>query len=215
MPELRSRIPRRIGVLLSAEMLWEDVFSFFYIENSSYMKMALFLFPDEIESQSRSSRKTLLGKLSGLDLEDAAEVKISALQALILIISESEFSVFCDFEAKGSAFGVNGKLRTFLRAVYRRGLPIGAFGFAVPLLVKSIQGIAKTGPLVTVGNNPKLQAGIEASGAQAITTRPTEVIIDHNNKLVTSGGQLGSNRLIEVAADCENMIRALTELIKG
>jgi enhancing lycopene biosynthesis protein 2 len=153
--------------------------------------------------------------LAGIDIENIENVKPGSLQAVVIAAGESEFNTLCDFEAKGKAFGVDSGLRGFLRAIYRRGLPIGAFGRAVPLLTKSIQGITDAGAVVTVGNDPRLQSGVEATGAQAITTRPGEVIIDESNKLVTCGGQLASNRLTEVAADCENMFTAIVELIKG
>ena len=221
MTELRSKIPKRIGVLLSIESLWEVVFSFYQIEQNNYMKMALTVIPENVRIPEENIPPDILFKesiqtnIAAINLENAYDIKPGSLLAVILIAGEKEFNSLCDFENKGNAFGVDSKFRTFLRAIYRRGLPIGAFGRAVPLLVKSIQGITEAGPIVTIGNDPKLQSGIEAAGGQAITTRPTEVIIDHENKLVTSGGQFASNRLVEVADDCKNMFKAIVELIKG
>ena len=211
MPELRSKIPKRIGVLLSYQSLWEVVFSFYQIEKNGYMRMAIVLESDGDDCR----KKSIFEEISRIELAKASELKIGTLNSLILTAGKSEFSKLCNFDQVGEAFVIDHNLRSFLRAVYRRRLPIGAFGYAVPLMVKSIQGITKTGPIVTVGNNPKLQVGIEAAGAQAITTRPTEVVIDQENKLITSGGQLASNRPLEVAADCENMFIAIREFIKG
>lgn len=211
MPELRSKIPRRIGVLLSCESLWEVVFSFYQIEKNGYMRMAIVFESDMADFKNKS----IFENISRIELTKTSELKIGALESLIITAGKSEFNNLCNFEQAGETFVIDHNLRSFLRAVCRRRLPIGAFGYAVPLLVKSIQGITKTGPIVTVGNNPKLQVGIEAAGAQAITTRPTEVIIDQENKLITSGGQLASNRPLEVAADCENMFKAIMEFIKG
>lgn len=215
MPELHRKIPKKIGVLLSGETLWEIVFAFHQIETHGFLRMGISLEPEKLSSKGESQDRSIYQKLSGLESVEMAEVKIGSLQAVILAAGEADFNNLSDFELKGEAFGIDHGLRAFARAIYRRGLPIGAFGYAVPLLVKGIQGIARAGPVVTVGNNPKLQAGIIAAGAQAITTRPTEVVIDQTNKLVTSGGQLSSNRLVEVAADCENMLSAIIELIKG
>jgi len=221
MPELRTKIPKKIGVLLSAESIWEVVFSFYQIENNNYLRMAVEFTsesspsPEDDRPPEQLLKESIYQNLSGIDIKNTVDLKPGSLQAFILTVGETEFNSLCNFEEKGGAFGVNHDLRTFLRAIYRGGMPIGAFGYAVPLLVKSIQGITDAGPVVTVGNDPKLHSGIEAAGGQAITTRPTEVIIDHDNKLVTSGGQLASNRFIEVAADCENMFIALLELIKG
>jgi len=215
MPELHRKIPKKIGVLLSSETPWDIVFAFHQIELHGFLRMAIALKPEKQVGQGQPQAEMLYRSLSGLEPVDVAEVKTGSLEALILAAGESDFNDLSDFEQKGEAFGIDHGLRAFIRAIYRRGLPMGAFGYAVPLLVKGIQGIARTGPVVTVGNNPKLQAGIIAAGAQAITTRPTEVVIDQTNKLATSGGQLSSNRLVEVAADCENMLSAIIELIKG
>lgn len=215
MPELRSKIPKRIGVLLSSESLWEIIFCFQEIEKNGYMRLSVSFTPEILEAPDIIKRNDILGKLARIEIIDAPEMKTGSISALIMSVGKEEFHSLCDFDKKGEAFGIDHKLRAFIRTVYRKGLPIGAFGYAVPLLVKAVQGITASGPVVTVGNDPKLQAGIEATGSQAITTRPTEVIIDNTNKLVTCGGQLASTRLEEVADDCKNMFKAILELIKG
>jgi len=215
MSELRSKIPKRIGVFLSGESLWEVIFSFQEIEKSGYMRLPVSFTPEGTNAQAMEKRISILNSLSRIEITDIEEMSPGSINALILCAGKDEFNAFCNFETKGEAFGIDQKLRAFIRTVYRKGLPIGAYGYAVPLLVKAVQGITSTGPVVTVGNDPRLQAGIEASGAQSITTRPTEVVIDNTNKLVTSGGQLSSKRLTEVAADCENMFKAIMELAKG
>ena len=215
MPELRSKIPKRIGVLLSSESLWEVIFCFQEIEKNGYMRLSVAYTPEGGEPELIERRNEILNTTARIDIVDALEMKTGSINALIMSMGEDEFNSLCDFDKKGEAFGIDLKFRSFIRTVYRKGLPIGAFGYAVPLLVKAVQGITASGPVVTVGNDPKLQSGIEATGAQAITTRPTEVIIDNTNKLVTCGGQLASTRLVEVADDCKNMFRAILELIKG
>ncbi|NLI16392.1 MAG: hypothetical protein GX409_08925 [candidate division Zixibacteria bacterium] len=167
------------------------------------------------DNKPNASRTAYYDCVSKLEISKTDEVKPGSLQALIVTLGENEFNRLSNFQQAGEAFGVDQGFRAFLRAAYRRGMPIGAFGYAVPILVKSIQGITKTGPVVTVGNNPILQSSIDAAGAQAVATRPTEVIIDETNNLVTSGGMIATNRPIEVAQDCENMLKAIMELIKG
>jgi enhancing lycopene biosynthesis protein 2 len=215
MTELRSKIPRRIGVLLSSETLWEIVYIFYQIDHNGYMRLPIIYEPAITDPQHGSERKEIYDNLGRIETAKTVDVKTGSLQALIICAGKEEFDRLSNFDKAGEAFGVDQGWRAFLRAAYRRGLPIGAFGYAVPLMVKAIQGLTTAGPVVTVGNNPKLQSGIEAAGAQAVPTRPTEVIIDETNHLVTSGGQLATNRPIEVAADCENMFKAIMELIKG
>ncbi len=215
MTEIRSKIPRRIGVILSVESIWEVVYAFYQIDLNGFMRLPIAYEPSNHEAKPNASRTAYYNSISKLDVSKAEDVKPGSLQALLISVGENEFNQLSNFQQVGEAFGVDQGFRAFLRAAYRRGMPIGAFGYAVPLLVKSIQGITKTGPVVTVGNNPILQTSIETAGAQAVVTRPTEVIIDETNNLVTSGGMIATNRPTEVAQDCENMFKAIMELIKG
>jgi enhancing lycopene biosynthesis protein 2 len=215
MAEVRTKIPRRIGVILSAESIWEVVYTFYQIDLNGFMRLPIHYDHVVPESKPNAFRMAYYESVSKLEISKTEDVKPGSLQALIVSTGENEFNHLSNFEQVGEAFGVDQGFRAFLRAAYRRGMPIGAFGYAVPLLVKSIHGITKTGPVVTVGNNPILQTSIEAAGAQAVVTRPTEVIIDETNNLVTTGGMIATNRPTEVAQDCENMFKAIMELIKG
>ena len=94
------------------------------------------------------------------------------------------------------------------------GKPIGTFGNGSILVAKALQGITKSGLVLTVGNNPKLQAVAESSGAQAVVTKPGEVVLDNTNRLVSSGGELNSKRPVEVFSACENLISGMIELME-
>ena len=102
-----------------------------------------------------------------------------------------------------------------MKGIYRLGKPIGAFGSASLLVVKALQGIIASEAVITVGNDPKLQAGAVSTGAQAVVTRPGEVVLDEKNKIVSTGGELATNRPAEVYDACENLLKGLDEFIKG
>lgn len=215
MTGLRSKIPKRIGVIVSCERPWEISYIYYQIDLHGFLRLPIVQYPSGEDPKRSEERKAAVSRLSNMDAEAAPEVKTGSLQALIICCGRADFEAYCNFFSAKEAFGVDPGLREFLRRAFRRGLPIGALGYAVPLLVKSIQGLTGGGAVVTVGNDPLLQSGIEAAGAQAVVTRPTEVIIDETNRLVTSGGEHASNRPTEVAAACENVVKALIELIKG
>jgi len=168
------------------------------------MRLPIAYEPSNHEAKPNASRTAYYNSISKLDVSKAEDVKPGSLQALLISVGENEFNQLSNFQQVGEAFGVDQGFRAFLRAAYRRGMPLGAFGYAVPLMDKSIQGLSKI-----------LQTSIETAGAQAGVTRPTEVIIDETNNLVTSGGMIATNRPTEVAQDCENMFKAIMELIKG
>jgi enhancing lycopene biosynthesis protein 2 len=201
--------PRKAGIIISGGNPWEIIFSFLQLEKAGYLKVPIsvpvdgpapFLF--ECESE--------LARVSTVCLTD---VKATGLDILIIPGGNRLFNSLTNFQEVANAFKIHEGFRTLIKGVYRLRKPIGAFGAASALIAKSLQGITHAGLVVTVGSDPKLQSAIASTGAQAVVTRPTEVILDQTNKLATCGGELGSKRPSEVFESCGNLVSALTELI--
>ena len=152
-------------------------------------------------------------EIARTSITSLADFKATGIDFVIIPGGRRLFSSLCNYDDAGNAYKVHEGLKNLIKGVYRLNKPIGAFGSASVLVTKSLQGITKSGPVVTVGSDPKLQAAIMASGAQAVVTRPNEVILDETNKIVTSGGELGSKRPSEIYEACGNVISALIELI--
>lgn len=160
------------------------------------------------------------GLLTDLELDLArhpvtklAEIKATGLDILIIPGGHRLFGALCNFETASESFRVDEIFKTLLKGVYRLGKPIGAFGESSLLVVKALQGITRSAMVVTVGSDPRLQAAISSAGGQTVVTRPSEVVLDETNKLVTSGGELATKRPTEVFESCENLISGLLELI--
>jgi enhancing lycopene biosynthesis protein 2 len=201
--------PRKAGIIISGGNPWEIIFSFLRLEKAGFLRVPISVpidgpmpFISEIEHE--------LTRSSAICLND---VKATGLDTLIIPGGGRLFNSMSNFQDAGSAFKVHEGFKALIKGVYRLRKPIGAFGAASALITKSLQGITHSGLVVTVGSDPKLQAAIAATGAQAVVTRPTEVILDQTNKVATCGGELGSKRPSEVYESCGNLISALTELI--
>jgi enhancing lycopene biosynthesis protein 2 len=206
-----AKSPRKIGLIVTGGNPWEIVFSIFHIEKNNYLRL-----PIAIGIGSGSSQESCfeedLSRLSVVGLED---VKATGIEAVIIPGGTRLFSGVCDFETAGEAMKVNDRLKNLLKGIYRLEKPIGAFGPAALVVARALQGITRSGPVVTVGNDPRLQMGIESTGAQSVITRPGEVVLDETNRLVTSGGELGSRRVCDVYAACENLLSGIIEFKKA
>jgi enhancing lycopene biosynthesis protein 2 len=205
-----SNTPRKAGIIISGGNPWEILFSLLHLEKLGVLRVPISLSIEnppnmfsEIEAElARSSITSLL------------DVKATSLDCLIIPGGKRLFEAICNYNEVGDAFKVHEGFKTLLKGIYRLGKPIGAFGCASILVTKSLQGITKSGPVVTVGSDPKLQAAIAGAGAQSVVTRSNEVILDETNKIVSSGGELGSKRPSDVYEACGNLVSALTEIIK-
>ncbi len=205
-----TKSPRKIGILISGGNPWEAVLCFLHLEKKGFLRLPITIHkkpPSEFEGESESE----LSRLTPVYIED---VKATAIDGLIIPGGVRLFDALCDFNNVGDALKVDENLKALVKGIYRLEKPIGAFGAASLLVAKALQGITHSGLVVTVGNNPKLQSGIEITGAQAVITRPGEVVLDESNKVITSGGELSSKRPTEVSASCENLLSGLEELIK-
>lgn len=202
--------PRKIAVIISGGAFWEIIYSFLHIENKGYLRSPVAVGLDGLE-QFRSVET----QLSRLPLEPIENIKATGIDALIVPGGMGLFNTLCDFEKAGNAFKVNDIFKTLVKGIYRLGKPIGTFGPASLPVAKALQGIANSGLVVTVGNDPRLQAGIGSAGGQAVVTRPGEVVLDEENRIVSTGGELATRRPKEVFEACENLVKGLDEFIKG
>jgi enhancing lycopene biosynthesis protein 2 len=205
-----TKSPRKIGVLVSGGAFWEIIFCFLHMENRGYLRSAVGIDTGD-DDPSRFSEK----RISRAPIERLEDIKATGIDALIVPGGRTLFNSLCDFEKSGNTFRVDDTFRNLIKGIYRLNKPMGAFGAAPLLLVKALQGITRSEPVVTVGNDPKLQASVGSTGAQAVATRPGEVVLDNENRIVSSGGELASKRPAEVYDACENLIKGLDEFIKG
>ncbi len=204
-----STTPRKIGLIVSGGNPWEIVFCSFHLEQKALQRTSISIPMTDM----RDHYLAMDSEVSRLSMTDIADVKATSIEALIIPGGKRLFNTLCNFEEASDGFRVDENFKTLLKGIYRLEKPIGAFGSSVLILAKALQGISKSPLVVTVGNDPKLQAGIEAAGTQAVVTRPSEVVLDQTNRLVTSGGELGTKRLSEVSESCSNLATGIKEFI--
>ncbi len=206
-----SKTPSKIGIIVSSGAFWEIIYCFYHIEKSGYLRQPITVQnDDEVDIQNKIELN-----LSKHSIEHINNIKATGINGLIIHSGVELFNSLCDFENAGNALKIDNSLKGLIKGMYRLEKPIGAFGEASLLVAKSLQGITKAGPVVTVGNDPKLQDGIGSTGAQAVVTRPGEVVLDEENKIVSSGGEFNTKRPVEVFGACDNLMKGIDEFIKG
>jgi enhancing lycopene biosynthesis protein 2 len=205
-----SFTPRKAGIIISGGNPWEVLFCFLHLEQQGYLRIAITA-PTTGPADFISQIEYEIARMTLVPLQ---EVKATGIDVLIVPGGKRFHESLSNFSEAGDSFRVQEDLKNLIKGVYRLNKPIGSFGASALLVAKSLQGIMRSGVVVTVGSDPKLQAAITGTGAQSVVTRPGEVIFDQTNKIVTSGGELGTKRPSEVYESCGNLVSALSELIK-
>jgi enhancing lycopene biosynthesis protein 2 len=114
---------------------------------------------------------------------------------------------FCSFAFDGKECVVDPELYYTIRELHSLGKTIGAMCISPALIVK-ILGDVK----VTIGSDPETASAIKAMGGQHIATTHGEVIIDTENKIVTTPCYMLDASLSQIAEGTENLVRAVLEL---
>ena len=205
-----SKAPKKIGIIVSGGTPWEIIFCSLFIEKMGYLKLPLTVYSEdpsediaEVEADLARGKPDYIG-----------DYKATDITALVMPGGLRLLNQVSDFDDVGDGFTINDEVRSLIRGLFRIEKPIGAFGASALLVSRALQDIVTEGIVVTVGNNPKIQAGIEGAGAQAVVTRPSEVVLDEENKLATCGGELGTKRPAEIYSSCENLLAGVEEFIK-
>ena len=87
-----------------------------------------------------------------------------------------------DFALKGAACSVNPELKRFVTALHAAGKPVGLICIA-PALTPLLIG---QGARCTIGNEEGVAQAIEAMGGQHQNCAVEDIVVDRQNKLVTT-----------------------------
>ena len=108
------------------------------------------------------------------------------------------------FAFDGDQYQVNNELQKAVRSMAERKKPIGALCIAPVILARVLDDIT-----VTIGNNRNVAEKIEQMGAVHRETSPTEIIVDEENKIVTTPCYMYDSRVDQVAEGAEKLVKAV------
>lgn len=114
----------------------------------------------------------------------------------------------CTFAIDGPDCLVNPVVEKTIIESNKIGLPIGALCIS-PALIVSVLGKTR----VTIGTDEATANAIESIGAKHQKTNGSEIVVDEENKIVTSPCYMHDTSVGVVAQGAENVINALYELM--
>jgi enhancing lycopene biosynthesis protein 2 len=114
----------------------------------------------------------------------------------------------CDFAFKGKDMKVDEDVVKVILSMHDLKKPIGAMCIAPVILAKVIGGAE-----VTIGEDEGTAKNIEQMGGKHIKTGNGEIVIDINNKVVTTASYMLDANLVQIAEGAENMINAMMKMM--
>ncbi len=144
------------------------------------------------------------------NIKDLQEFKAQDFDAILFPGGFGAALNWSDFAVNGAECEVNVEVKRAIEESYEQGLVIGAMCIA-PVVIARVLG--KNGIKVTVGNDPKVAAGLTKMGAQPQKCLATEVCVDEDNKICTTPCYMLATSVKEIGEATRNLIDEMLELI--
>lgn len=220
-------MPKRIGVVLSGcgyldgSEIQEAVLTLLAIDRAG--AEAVCLAPDIEQSQvvnhltgreepdERRNVLTESARIARGKLFDVAAVGADELDGLILPGGYGAAQTLSDFAVAGERCQVRPEVSRLIREMVEAKKPVGLICIAPALMAKVAQG-AGIRPRLTVGTDQGIASLLEKMGAEHVEASATSIVVDKDNRIVSTPAYMLATHISEVAAGIEKLVNAVLEL---
>ena len=138
---------------------------------------------------------------------ELSKVKIDEVDALFMPGGFGAAKNFCSFAFEGAQGSIDEEIKSFIQTFHQAEKPIGAVCIAPAVLALSLgKGI------LTIGSDAGTAEALESLGATHQVCPVTEMVVDHENKLVTAPAYMEDAPIHEVAEGIEKAVQAVLAL---
>jgi enhancing lycopene biosynthesis protein 2 len=116
----------------------------------------------------------------------------------------------CTFATDGDRMSILPQVESAVRAMHQAGKPIGALCISPVIIAHVLKKVS-----VTFGKDEKINAIFQKSGARTTNTEARDIVIDHDNKIVTTPCYMLDARISEISQGIEKLIQQLIKMVDG
>ncbi len=202
-----SEIHESTAVLLSLDLIGADIVIAAPV--GPQMHVVDHQLGEPAEGQSRDIR-TELARIARGPVRDVAELSADDFDAVILPGGFGAAKNLCTFATEGADCSVDPSVAAFLESMHAGGKVIGALCIA-PALVAKVLGPVK--PIrLTIGTDAATAAAINATGAVHVNAPVDEIVVDEENKIVTTAAYMLAGRISEVFDGIDKLVKKVIAL---
>ena len=117
-----------------------------------------------------------------------------------------------NYAIKGPDFTILKDVESLTRYMIQKNKPIGAICIAPVMIAKILQNLDRKGK-VTGGFNKQILTDIESMGMITEKANATEIVIDYENKIVSTPAYVEANSIKEVAEGIEKLVDAVLSMV--
>jgi enhancing lycopene biosynthesis protein 2 len=215
---------KKIGVILSGcgvydgSEIHEAVFTLLAIDMNG--AEAVCLAPDmelaevnHVNGEATGAKRNVLvesARIARGKIRNIAEVTAADLDAVILPGGFGAAKNLCDFAFKGAEATIQPDVARLLQAMAAAKKPIGAICIA-PALIAALFG-KQCGPQLTIGTDEGTAAAINATGSRHVNCPVTELVIDRENRIVSTPAYMLAGRISEAHEGITKAVKTVIDL---
>ena len=143
------------------------------------------------------------------NIRDIKKVNSGELDALIFPGGFGAAKNLCDFAVKGENLTVNLEVEKLILEMHKAKKPVGFICIA-PVIAAKVLG--KFHPKITIGNDEGTANIIEKLGAQHINCPVDEIVVDEDNKIVTTPAYMLGPSIAYISKGIEKLVKKVLEL---
>ena len=143
---------------------------------------------------------------------DAAQIKATDLDGLILPGGLGAATNLCDFAVNGAKGTVEPAVAALLIAMHAAHKPIGAICIA-PVVVALALG--EHHPELTIGDDPGTAQGLEGTGARHVVCPVDGIVVDAANRLVSTPAYMLGPGIADIALGIEKLVAAVLDMARA
>jgi enhancing lycopene biosynthesis protein 2 len=169
---------------------------------------------NHLKKQPQSQKRNVLeesARIARGNIRDLATVSADDLDALVFPGGFGAAKNLCDFASKGHAAKVNPQVEKLLKAMHAAKKPIGLACIS-PVLAAAVFGAMKLKPKLTIGQDPATAEAINKMGGEHHQVGPTDIIIDEENRIVTTPCYMNDVGPWVVYQGAEKMVEAVLRM---
>ncbi|KPL02572.1 MAG: hypothetical protein AMJ90_05420 [candidate division Zixibacteria bacterium SM23_73_2] len=170
---------------------------------------------DHITANSFPQTRSLLSesaRIGGSEMKILEDVALEQLLGLFIPGGWGLLKNLSEFDLEQNSFGVDKRVKIFLRSIHRRKKPMGGCGLATFLLAFCLNDLSGSPINLTLGNDAKLSKKLEGFGVNHVISKASEAVVDKEHKIVTTPGTLLKKNISEVSSGIENLVLGVLEL---
>ena len=147
-------------------------------------------------------------RLARGEIQDLATADPNEFDALIIPGGFGAAKNLSDFAVKGADCSLNADLVRFARAIHEAGKPVGLICIT-PALTPKLLG---TGIQCTIGNDEGVSGAIETMGGQHQACAVDQIVVDSENKVVTTPAYMLAGSISEAGAGINKLVDKVLQM---